>query len=158
MGSTLTTKERKKAFDKIFKEKIVPFLETNGFQLYSKTTKRFFKLLPHQLSVYIYFEFKTFGSGLYDISIVYYDEELGPADGDVYLSSVSGRKPHIKATTMASLQSSVEDWIQKMQQTVIPFIETHSTHQSILQDAYQFYFSNPRQGECFELLKRKSLL
>ncbi len=58
MAKELTTKDRKKAFDKIFKEKIVPFFKSEGFERHTKTSKRLFKKLQNGLSVFIFLNTK----------------------------------------------------------------------------------------------------
>ncbi len=64
----LDTKSRKKAFDQLFKATIIPFFEKEGFVSVSKTSKKLSKSFLNGLSVYIYFEYKTFGSGFYDLT------------------------------------------------------------------------------------------
>lgn len=155
MESPLNTRERKKEFDGLFNRKIIPFFEKHGFHRYSKTTKRVFKAFPEQLSVFIFFEYKTFGSGFYDISIAWYDAELGTVEEDAYLAIAQIRRPSIKGDTVSALHASTDEWMEKMESSVLPFIEAHSTHAAILHSG-QFYFPKPREEQCRELLKRKS--
>ena len=81
----LDTKTRKKAFDQLFKATIIPFFEKEGFVSVSKTSKKLSKSFLNGLSVYIYFEYKTFGSGFYDLTIAYFDDEVGNEIDDEYL-------------------------------------------------------------------------
>ncbi|MEZ4803057.1 MAG: hypothetical protein R2797_09815 [Gelidibacter sp.] len=156
MSQELTTKERKKAFDTIFNQKIVPFLESEGFVRPSKTRKRVFKPFEKGLSVGIYFEFKNFGSGFYDISIAYYDDELGDEDSGNYLAIALMRKPAIKARNLEELQANTDAWIEDMKLKIIPFINEHSNHKAIL-NSDGFYFSKHNEQQCKELLQRKSI-
>lgn len=155
MSENFTTKERKKEFDKIFKEKIVPFFESEGFKRVSKTTKRLYKTLEKGLSVYIYFEYKNFGSGFYDISIAYYDEELGDENSGNYLTIALVKKPHLKGKNPEELHRSTATWIQEMKSKVIPFINEHSDHTSILHSD-SFYFPKTKEDSFKELMRRKS--
>ena len=52
MSEEFTTKNRKREFDRIFKEKIVPFFKTENFERHTKTSKRLFKNLGNELSVF----------------------------------------------------------------------------------------------------------
>lgn len=155
MNEQLTTKDRKREFDKIFKEKIVPFFKTQGFERHTKTSKRLFKELGNGLSVFIFFEYKTFGYGFYDMNIVYFDSEIGDVYNDNYLAMAQIKTPKIRGHNSVELNSSTDLWIQYMNLNVIPFIETHSTHKALL-NSDKFYFSKAREKECKELMKRKS--
>ncbi|RXG11528.1 hypothetical protein DSM03_11222 [Leeuwenhoekiella aestuarii] len=73
----LLKKDREKEFNKIFKDKIDPFFVSEGFRRHTKTSKRLFKNLGNELSVFIILEYKTFGYGFYEITISYFDSELG---------------------------------------------------------------------------------
>jgi hypothetical protein len=149
------TKERKKEFDKIFKEKIIPFFNTYGFQQHTKTSKRLFKELGNELFVFLYFEFRTFGSGFYNMNIVYYDTELGAVNDDVYLTSAQIKVPHMKGNNAEELNASADVWIEEVQLKIIPFIEQHATHKAIL-NSDQFYFPYGREAQIKALLQRKS--
>ncbi|WP_298506559.1 hypothetical protein [uncultured Maribacter sp.] len=155
MIEEFTTKDRKKEFDKIFKEKIVVFFKTQGFERHTKTSKRIFKDLGNGLSVFIFFEYKTFGHGFYDINIVYFDSEIGDVYDDEYLAMAQIKKPTIRGHNSIELNSSTDLWIEEMKMNIIPFIETNSTHKAIL-NSDKFYFSKARENECKELMKRKS--
>ncbi|MCK7590516.1 hypothetical protein M0G43_08030 [Subsaxibacter sp. CAU 1640] len=156
MNQEFTTKERKKEFDKIFKQRIVPFLEREGFVQPSKTSKKVFQTLDKGLSVAIYFEFKNFGSGFYDISIAYYDEELGDEDSGNYLTIALIKKPTIKARSLEELHTNTDIWIDQMTNKIIPYIKKHNNHKAIL-NSEGFYFSKHNEQQCQELLQRKSM-
>ena len=92
----LDTKSRKKAFDQLFKATIIPFFEKEGFVSVSKTSKKLSKSFLNGLSVYIYFEYKTFGSGFYDLTIAYFDDEVGNEIDDEYLVHPKLSTPKLK--------------------------------------------------------------
>ena len=155
MAEAFSTQQRKKEFDRLFKGKIVPFFATWGFARHTKTSKRVFKELANGLSVFIFFEFKSFGYGFYDINIVYFDTELGDVYNDNYLAIAQIKTPSIKGNNSEEMAASAENWLADMQSNVIPFIENHTTHRAILHSEH-FYFSKGREQVCRELLKRKS--
>ncbi|WP_179006544.1 hypothetical protein [Winogradskyella forsetii] len=151
MNKNFTTKERKKIFDKIFKEKIVPLFNEHGFNLHTKTSKRLFKNLGNKLSVFVFIEYKSrFES--YGISIAYFDEEVGNVYDDNYLALVNGMNLSFSGQNSEELNVSVDDWMIKLKLTVFPFIENHSTHKSIL-ESDQFYISKTRASKVLERLK-----
>ena len=155
MQQEFTTKARKKEFDSLFKEKIVPFLNDFGFTRCTTTSKAMFKDLGNGLSVFIFFEFKTFGSGFYDINITYFDTEIGNVHDGQYLAMAQIRRPTIKGNSMGEMNSSVDLWISKIQSEIIPFIESHSTHKAILKSNH-FYMPYGKENQFKELLIRKS--
>ncbi|VXB59538.1 hypothetical protein FLAVO9AF_220021 [Flavobacterium sp. 9AF] len=155
MTEKLTTQQRKKCFDILFKEKIVPFFENRGFDRYSKTTKRIYKDLGSNLTVFIYFEYKTFGKGFYDITISYYDSDFGKTEEDTYLVMAQIKKPTIKGVTEKELEQSTDNWLVEIDSKIIPFIEQHATHKAIL-NSNLFYISKFREKERLDILERKS--
>lgn len=155
MTEKFSTKDRKKEFDKIFKEKIVPFFKTKRFERHTKTSKRLFKDFRNGLSVFIFFEYKTFGDGFYDINIAYFDNEIGDVYNDVYLAMTQIKTPTINAYNLIELKSSADLWIQDINLNIIPFIETHSTHKAILKSD-KFYYPHSKENEYKALLKRKA--
>jgi len=155
MTEEFTTKDRKKEFDKIFKEKIITFFKTQGFERHTKTSKRLFKDLGNGLSVFIIIEYKTFGHGFYDMTIVYFDNEIGDVYNDNYLSMAQIKTPEIRGYNPIELNSSTDLWIKDINSNIIPFIESHSTHKAIL-NSNQFYYSKAREDKCKEIMKRKS--
>lgn len=154
MTNNFTTKERKKEFDKIFKDKIIPYFGLYGFERHTKTSKRIFKNLGNGLSVFIFLEYKN-QFKCYDISIVYFDKEIGDIYDDNYLAMVNGSLPSFSGDNKTELNLSVDDWLTELKSTVFPFIAQHSSYKSIL-DSNQFYISKGRLNEITELLKRKS--
>lgn len=155
MTEKFTSKERKKEFNKIFNNKIVPFFNNYGFERHTKTSKRMFKELGNELSVFIFFDHITFGAGFYDTSIAYFDNEIGNVYDDNYLAIAKIKKPKIKGGNIEELDLSTDLWLKKIKSDIIPFIEKHSTHSAIL-NSDNFYFSMPREKQCKEILKRKS--
>lgn len=151
MSQELTTNERKKIFDKLFKEKIVPLFNDHGFCLHTKTSKRLFKNLENKLSVFVFIEYKN-RFGCYEITITYFDEEIGNVYDDNYLAMVKGKNPSFQGDNAEELNSAVDHWIMKMKSTVFPFIENHVTHKSIL-ISDQFYISQARVNQITERLK-----
>ncbi|CAM4153446.1 MULTISPECIES: hypothetical protein [Flavobacterium] len=151
MNKEFTTKERKKVFDEIFKEKIVPLFNDYGFSLHTKTSKRLFKNLENKLSVFVFIEYKN-RFKYYDISIAYFDEEIGNVYDDNYLALVNGMNPSFSGENKEEIKLSVDDWITEMKSTVFPFIENHSTHKSIV-ESDQFYISKSRASKITERLK-----
>lgn len=152
-----TSKERKKEFEKQFKEKILPFFKTHGFQRHTKTSKRLFKEFENQLSVFIFFEYKSFGAGFYDMTISYFDEEMGTVYDDNYIAMANVKSPSIVGSNTEELGESVNDWLQEIEREIIPFIENHSTHKAILASK-GFCKLTARKEEITALLERKSLL
>ncbi len=153
--SELTTKERKKEFERLFKNKILPFFEEHGFIRHTKTSKRIFKKFDKGLSVFIFFEYKT-RFEFYDLSISYFDEDLGDVYNDQYLAiakpKVTGRG--FRGDSALALDLAVDQWLVQLKSSVIPFIEEHSSHKSIL-ESDGFYISKPRATELIKLLKLK---
>ena len=151
MNKNFTNKGRKKIFDKIFKEKIVPLFNEHGFNFHTKTSKRLFKNLGNKLSVFVFIEYKSrFES--YGISIAYFDEEVGNVYDDNYLALVNGMNLSFSGQNSEELNLSVDDWMIKLKLTVFQFIENHSTHKSIL-ESDQFYISKTRASKVLERLK-----
>lgn len=152
----LDHKTRKKAFEQLFKTTVIPFFEKEGFVSVSKTAKKLCKKFSNGLSVYIYFEYKTFGSGFYDLAIAYFDEEIGSETDDEYLAHPKLSTPNLKWRTNEDLTSNTTaEWLEEIRQKVFPFIENHSTHRAILaSDA--FYYSSSREKQVKEVLIKKS--
>lgn len=94
MDKVFNTKDRKTEFEKIFKNKILPFFNAFGFERHTKASKRLFKAYKNGLSVIFLLEYKTFGSGFYDAKIVYFDAEIGDFNDDNYLAMASIKTPH----------------------------------------------------------------
>ncbi len=155
MTEKFTPKDRKKEFDKIFKDKILPFFETNGFKRHTKTSKRLFKELGNELSVFIFFDYKNFGDGFYDMTISYFDSEFGDVYDDQYIVMAQISMPTISGLNAEQLNSSTDLWIKDINSNILPFINKHSTHKAIL-NANQFYISKSREKERIDLLERKS--
>lgn len=151
----METKDRKKEFAKIFKRKIVPFFKTQGFDRHTKTSTRLFKDLGNDLSVFIFFEYKTFGNGFYDMSLVYFDSEIGDVYDDTYLAIAQVKVPTIEGVNSEELNSSTDLWIEDVKSDIIPFIENHSTHKAIL-NSNQFYISKAREHTCKAVMKSKA--
>lgn len=156
MSESFTTKERKKAFDRAFKDKIVLAMREHGFQRHTRTSKRLYKNFAKGLSVFIFFEFKTFGDGFYDINIVYFDEDIGDVYSDEYIAMANIKKPEIEGNDLNSLNILIDSWIDKMTSTILPFIEKHSSHQAILQGQEKFYFAKSREVAIKDLLENKN--
>lgn len=130
---TLDTKTRKKAFDKLFKTTLIPFFEKEGFLQVSKTSKRMYKKFPNGLSVYIYFEYKTFGSGFYDIAVSYFDEEVGSEADDEYVAMPKINPPKLKCSIIEDLaDDKITHWLENIKHIIFNFIENNSTHKAIL--------------------------
>ena len=156
MEQIFTTKGRNKAFDKLFKEKILPFFLSQGFTRHTKTSKRLFKEFENQLSVFLFFEYKTFGSGFYDLTIAYFDSDYGSVQDDKYLAMAKIKCPTIEGQNVDELALSTDEWLIEMQSSVIPFIETHNSHKNILENTDRFYISGRNNQECLAFLKSKS--
>lgn len=148
----LSTKDRKKEFKKQYKENILPFFESFGFQSHTKTSTRLFKNLDKGLSVWIFFEFKTFGYGFYDITICYFDEEIGDVYNDLYLAMANVKLP--KISMKHEFSDAVHQFLQEAEKMVIPFVDVIKTHSDILNNLNKF--NSIRREKCLEILKRKS--
>ncbi|WP_040278771.1 hypothetical protein [Psychroserpens damuponensis] len=149
-----TTKDRKKVVDTLFKNKIVPLFNQHGFKRHTKTSKRLFKTLEKELSVFVFFEYKSrFGS--YDITIVYFDDDYGNVYDDNYLAMANCKKPSFRGDSSEALNLSIDQWMLDMESVVFPFIEQHATYKSILA-SNDFYISKAREREIKALMKRKS--
>lgn len=151
-----TTKERKKEFDKIFKEKILPLFNNYGFTRHTKTSKRVFKNLENKLAVFIFIEYKKLFE-FYDITIAYFDEAIGTVYDDNYLAMMKGKFPSFSGNNPKELNVSVDKWLLKMELEIFPFIEKHTTHRSIL-ESENFYISKSREEKIVALLRMKSNL
>jgi len=156
MTEGLSTKERKKEFDNIFKNKILPFFVSESFERHTKTSKRLFKDLGNELAVFIIFDYKSFGYGFYDITIVYFDAEIGNIYDDRYLAMAKIKIPTIEGCNKEELNLSADLWLKEIKSRIVPFIKKHATHKSIL-ESNQFYSSKARENKINELLKKKSM-
>lgn len=152
----LDTKTRKKAFDQVFKTTVIPFFQQEGFITVSKTSKKLCKKFANGLSVYIYFEYKTFGSGFYDLAVSYFDEEVGKEIDDEYLAIPKINTPKLTYKTIEDLSTeNLSQWLEDVQHTVLQFIESNATHKAILaSDAFSFPTS--REKQIKEVLLKKS--
>jgi len=156
MDKAFTTKERKKEFDIIFKEKIVPLFNLHGFERHTKTSKRLFKNLGDNLTVFVFFEYKNLFQ-FYDTTIAYFDEEIGTIYDDNYLAIANEPNLSFSGNHKKEFHISVNKWLTDVKLKIFPFIEKHSTHKSILESDC-FYISKGRLNEITELLKRKSII
>ncbi|MEO0470942.1 MAG: hypothetical protein AAF206_15040 [Bacteroidota bacterium] len=150
-----TSKDRKKGFDRLFKERILPFFLDQGFGRHTKTSKRLVKEFDHDLSVVIFFEYKNFGTGFYDINIVYFDAEIGNVYNDQYLAIARIKTPTIRDGDEAELYASTSQWLFIFESEVMPFIDQHTDHKSIL-NSDQFYISPAREKDCRAVLSKKA--
>lgn len=146
LDESFKTKERKKAFQQLFKKEMLPFVEKYGFQRHTKTSYRLVKNLEHGLSIFILFEYKRFGYGFYEVKVLYYDDQLGGFEADDYLAMVGPGFPystglHIKSYNKEILSFYVHRWMRIMELYLFPFIEKNTSHQAML-----------------ETLKRKSII
>ncbi|MGB0868865.1 MAG: hypothetical protein ACPGSD_04640 [Flavobacteriales bacterium] len=148
----LNTTDRKKEFKKQYKENILPFFENHGFQRHTKTSTRLFKHLENGLSVWIFFEYKTFGYGFYDMTISYFDEEIGNVNNDMYLVMANIKLPQIRMKY--GFTDAVTQFLQEAEKIVISFIDSNKTHADILNNLDQF--GKIARKNCLEVLKRKS--
>ena len=156
MGTKKIKDRVKKEFDKIYKNDILSLFEKYGFKRHTKTSKRIFKELGNQLSIFIIFDYISFGYGYYTFEIVYFDSEIGDVYDDFYLCMAKKSKPKISLENIEELKSSTDLWLNKMKTDFIPFIEKYSTHNAILKDSDNFQFPQSREENCKILLKRKS--
>ncbi|MGH1338062.1 MAG: hypothetical protein ACRBFS_18215 [Aureispira sp.] len=181
-----TSKKRKKAFDQLFKEQLLPFAKKQGLERMTKTSKRLLKQYDNGLSVVFFFEYKNFGLGAYTVSIVYFDAAIGSIADDAYLATIGPSFPYSSNLMMSSqnatiLQHDVTNWMRVMELYVLPFMHKNATHQAILntikrkeqldqqrtvlglspraqQAAYYFQLSKSRQEHCLQVLKEKAIL
>ena len=148
------TTERKKGFDTIYNQKILPFFEKEGFIRVSKRTKQLYKELDKGLSVHIYFEYKTFGSGFYGVNVAYYYDKIGkPFDDGIYLASPRIKSPKLKGNNADELLITVEIWIKEVKLNIINFIDQHSSHKAILNSNTLYFFSKEIEKKYRELLQ-----
>ncbi len=151
MAEEINTKERKKRFDKIFKENIMPAFKNQGFKRHSKTSKRLYKEFSNKLSVFVFFEYKS-QFRFYDISAAYFDEEFGDIYDDNYVALAKPLKAEMSGDNEKELMQSLENWLLIMEERIFPFLNNHSSHESLL-ESDSFYID--REG-AKELLERKS--
>lgn len=154
--SDFTTKERKKVFEKKFKEKILPFFENHGFERQTKTSKRLIREFDNELSLVLSFEHASrFGS--YSITATYFDEEIGNVYDDNYLVMAKLRNRTFSGEDIDTFNLAVDDWLLKQKETLIPFIEKHQTHKALLESDL-IDKKNGRETEVLDLLKKKANL
>ncbi|WP_162455776.1 hypothetical protein [Pseudoxanthomonas kalamensis] len=178
-----TAKVRGKAFDRIFADKILPFLQPHGFERHTKTSRRLVKRLANGLSACLFFEYIRFGSGSYRVTLVYFDDDIGTIEHDDYLAHVDLAFPlrDMKARNAELLEFDSDYWLRGMELYVLPFIEKYSDHRSILDNiqarsalaplrerlgadtlspkpAYFYELPPSRRERCLEILSRKSAL
>lgn len=156
MEQPFSTAERKKAFEALFKARIIPFFKAHGYSRHTPSSKRFLKHFAKGLSLVIIFDYKPFGSGFYDLNFVYFDEEIGEVMDDYYLAAAKIKSPSIETGYASELESSMEKWLIKMENEVMPWLARHSDHGSILADIEQFNIFANRRQEYLDLMERKS--
>lgn len=137
LDETFTTKERKKEFNQIFNEKIIPFVKKYGFERHTKTSKRLFRKFENGLSCFILFEHKRFGYGSYEVSVIYFDEDIGNYLNDRYLATIAPKFPYatnlmIDSQNKELLNFEVHYWMRIMELYMFPFIAKNTTHKDIL--------------------------
>ncbi len=154
MEATFTTKERKKEFEKVFKEKILPLFQQHGFCRHTKTSKRLFKTFEKGLTVFVFFEYKN-RFGCYDITIAYFDDDYGTVYEDNYLAMASTKMPSFSGDNVSKLNTAVEEWLVQAEASVLPFVEQHTTHKA-LAESTDFYISKARETQILEFLNKKS--
>lgn len=155
MDEKWTKEVRKKEFDKLFKTDIVPLFKQYAFFRHTKTSKRLCKSFENQLSVFLFFEYKNFGEGFYDLTISYFDAELGDVYDDMYLAIAAIQTPKISGNSPTELGLSVTKWLEAAEASIIPFILKHASHKAIAASD-QFYISKGRAKVIEELFQRKS--
>lgn len=143
----LDSKTRKKAFEQFFKTVIIPFCAQEGFSPVSKTTKKLYKKFSDGLSVYIYFEYNTFGSGFYDVAVNYFDEEVGSETDDEYIAMPKISTPKLKCNTIEDFANdNATQWLENIKHIILNFINNNATHKSILEsDAFSIPMSREKQ-------------
>lgn len=152
----LDTKTRKKAFDQFFKTIVIPFSEQEGFLTVSKTSKKLYKKFSDGLSVYIYFEYNTFGSGCYDVAVSYFDEEVGSETDDEYIAMPKISTPKLKCSTIEDFKNdNATHWLESIKHKVFNFIKNNATHKAIL-DSATFRIPMSRAKEIKAVLIKKS--
>lgn len=153
----LDTKTRKKAFDQFFKTVIIPFCAQEGFLPVSKTSKKLYKKFSDGLSVYIYFEYNTFGSGFYDVAVSYFDEEVGSETDDEYIAMPKMYPPKLKCNTIEDFTNDdATQWLENIKHKVFNFINNNATHKSILEsDAFDIPMSREKQIKAILIKKSR---
>ncbi|NBL64083.1 hypothetical protein GV828_02580 [Flavobacterium sp. NST-5] len=151
----LDTKTRKKAFDQFFKTVIIPFFAQEGFSPVSKTSKKVYKKFSDGLSVYIYFEYNTFGSGFYDVAVSYFDEEVGSETDDEYIAMPKISTPKLKCRTIEDFTNdNANHWLEYIKHQVLDFIHNNASHKSILEpNAFDIPMSREKQIRAVLLKK-----
>ncbi len=134
---TFTKTKRNKKFDLFFAEKILPLAKVNGFSRYSERSKKLFKKMKNGLSVFILFEHKQFGDSSYEVTVAYFDEVIGSYEEDLYLAHLTPHFPYSSNLKIQSQNANIMDfdldyWLRNMDLYLLPFIEKHKTHSSIL--------------------------
>lgn len=132
MQEAFTTKGRKKEYENVFKGKILPFFEAQGFSRHTKTSKRLFKDLGAGLMVFLFLEYKN-RFGCYDITIAYFDAEIGTVYDDEYLAMAEIKRPSFSGDTIEKLNAAVDQWLLELEVAVLPFLEKYTSHQDILE-------------------------
>lgn len=154
MEAAFTTKERKKEFEKVFKEKILPLFQQHGFSRHTKTSKRLFKAFEKGLTVFVFLEYKN-RFGCYDITIAYFDEDYGTVYEDNYLAIASRNMPSFSGDNISELNTAVDKWLGQVEVSVLPFVEQRTTHKA-LAESTDFYISKARKEQILEFLNKKS--
>lgn len=129
-------KERKKVFDELFNNKILPFVNNFGFTRHTKTSKRIIKNLSNDLNLVIYFDYISFGYGYYATNIVFYENKPDKIQHDEYLVSLKFNLPYhsntvINCQNKQLLEQSIDYWIRIADLYLFQFIQKIITVESI---------------------------
>jgi hypothetical protein len=179
LDPNFTSKVRNKAFEQLFKELVIPLGNIHGFERHTKTSKRLFKKLDNGLSIFILFNFISFGYGSYEVSILYFDDDIGNFEDDEYLAWITPNFPYhsnsmIESYNLELLKFETTRWMRIMELYLFPFLNKHKTHKAILSNIenmeilgksktetqknkpiYSFEFRSPFKKEKYINLLRK---
>ena len=135
-----TSKVRNKEFERIFTTIILPFAKEFGFERRTKTAKRLVKEFENGVSVFITFDYYSFGYGSYGVSVLYFDKDSSAyeKDGEPF-ATLQSKFPYSSNLMIAShnrniLEHDVNYWIRAMQLYLFPYIDANSNHKSILKN------------------------
>lgn len=116
-----------------------------------------YKKFSDGLSLYIYFEYNTFGSGFYDVVVSYFDEEVGSEIDDEYIAIPKMSTPKLKCGTFEDFTNdNANQWLENIKHKVLNFINNNTTHKSILEsDTFDIPMSREKQIKAILIKKSR---
>lgn len=131
IDETFDRKTRKDTFSALFDTRIIPALAEHGFE---RDTPRSMRLVKRceDVAVFVLFEHISFGSGAYQVSVVWTSDSSANFDDECAIGELTPRFPYHTNLMIGSrnrdiLAYGVEGWLRVFELYVTPFISRHLT-------------------------------